>query len=180
MCLVIIYLTRTGIFWCSLRHLQIRSRILSVLRLYCVIQLMSRIRQNFHFWPLKKVVFTLLLVSAYCNTLEEMINEKIEAFLALRDKARNFKDSLMDEDAKSRLLTRRNQIAKIQNRTKIARNSNLKIIIQLTKANYSNCIIKFSSQDNFSFTNYFIKSVHEFRSMVAFSSPKTQITRRRL
>jgi hypothetical protein len=48
------------------------------------------------------------LFSAYCNTLEEMINEKMEAFIALREKARNFKESLMDEDAKSRLLTRRN------------------------------------------------------------------------
>ena len=50
----------------------------------------------------------LITFSAYCNTLEMMINEKIEALLALREKARNFKESLVDEDAKSRLLTRRN------------------------------------------------------------------------
>ena len=50
----------------------------------------------------------MLLISAYCHALEEMINEKIEAFVSLREKARNFRDSQIDEEAKSRLLTRRN------------------------------------------------------------------------
>jgi kinesin family protein 2/24 len=43
----------------------------------------------------------------YCNQLEELINEKIEAFISLREKARNFRDSQLDEEAKSQLLNRR-------------------------------------------------------------------------
>jgi hypothetical protein len=45
---------------------------------------------------------------AYCNQLEAMINEKIEAFVELREKARNFRDSQIDEEVKSRLLSHRN------------------------------------------------------------------------
>ena len=60
------------------------------------------------FYKATEEVLKLTTFSAYCNTLEMMINEKIEALLALREKARNFKESLVDEDAKSRLLTRRN------------------------------------------------------------------------
>jgi hypothetical protein len=37
-----------------------------------------------------------------------MINEKIEAFVELREKARNFRDSQIDEEVKSRLLSHRN------------------------------------------------------------------------
>merc|ERR1739844_261413 len=41
---------------------------------------------------------------AYCQQLEDMISEKIEAFQVLRDRARNFRTCLRDEEAKSRLL----------------------------------------------------------------------------
>jgi len=41
---------------------------------------------------------------AYCQQLEDMITEKIEAFHDLREKARNFRTCLRDEEAKSRLL----------------------------------------------------------------------------
>jgi len=37
-----------------------------------------------------------------------MITEKIEAFQELREKARNFRTCLRDEEAKSRLLMHRN------------------------------------------------------------------------
>ena len=53
------------------------------------------------------VIFPLFL-SAYCQQLEDMIAEKIDAFTALRDKARNFRTCLGDEEAKSRLLMHRN------------------------------------------------------------------------
>merc|ERR1712141_355660 len=45
---------------------------------------------------------------AYCQQLEDMISEKIEAFHELREKARNFRTCLRDEEAKSRLLMHRN------------------------------------------------------------------------
>merc|ERR1719189_2340804 len=45
---------------------------------------------------------------AYCQQLEDMISEKIEAFHDLREKARNFRSCLRDEEAKSRLLMHRN------------------------------------------------------------------------
>jgi kinesin family protein 2/24 len=45
---------------------------------------------------------------AYCQQLEDMITEKIEAFHELREKARNFRTCLRDEEAKSRLLMHRN------------------------------------------------------------------------
>lgn len=45
---------------------------------------------------------------AYCQQLEDMISEKIEAFHDLREKARNFRTCLRDEEAKSRLLMHRN------------------------------------------------------------------------
>lgn len=44
---------------------------------------------------------------AYCQQLEEMINEKIDAFTDLREKARKFRKCLGDEEAKSRLLMHR-------------------------------------------------------------------------
>ena len=47
-------------------------------------------------------------LAAYCQQLEDMIAEKIDAFTALRDKARNFRTCLGDEEAKSRLLMHRN------------------------------------------------------------------------
>ena len=46
--------------------------------------------------------------SAYCQQLEDMISEKIEAFHDLREKARNFRSCMRDEEAKSRLLMHRN------------------------------------------------------------------------
>ena len=46
--------------------------------------------------------------SAFCQQLEDMITEKIEAFQELREKARNFRTCLRDEEAKSRLLMHRN------------------------------------------------------------------------
>merc|ERR1712179_766676 len=45
---------------------------------------------------------------AYCQQLEDMIAEKIDTFNALRDKARNFRKCLNDEEAKSRQLMNRN------------------------------------------------------------------------
>merc|ERR1712110_309821 len=45
---------------------------------------------------------------AFCQQLEDMITEKIEAFQELREKARNFRTCLRDEEAKSRLLMHRN------------------------------------------------------------------------
>jgi len=45
---------------------------------------------------------------AYCQQLEDMISEKIEAFHDLREKARNFRSCMRDEEAKSRLLMHRN------------------------------------------------------------------------
>ena len=48
------------------------------------------------------------LITAYCQQLEDMISEKIEAFHDLREKARNFRTCLRDEEAKSRLLMHRN------------------------------------------------------------------------
>jgi len=45
---------------------------------------------------------------AYCQQLEDMISEKIEAFSELREKARNFRSCMRDEEAKSRLLMHRN------------------------------------------------------------------------
>ena len=46
--------------------------------------------------------------AAFCQQLEDMITEKIEAFQELREKARNFRTCLRDEEAKSRLLMHRN------------------------------------------------------------------------
>jgi kinesin family protein 2/24 len=45
---------------------------------------------------------------AYCQQLEDMIAEKIDTFSILRDKARNFRRCLNDEEAKSRQLMHRN------------------------------------------------------------------------
>jgi len=45
---------------------------------------------------------------AYCQQLEDMIAEKIDTFTSLRDKARNFRKCLNDEEAKSRQLMNRN------------------------------------------------------------------------
>merc|ERR1712061_715204 len=45
---------------------------------------------------------------AFCQQLEDMITEKIEAFHDLREKARNFRTCLRDEEAKSRLLMHSN------------------------------------------------------------------------
>lgn len=45
---------------------------------------------------------------AYCQQLEDMIAEKIDTFTALREKARNFRKCLTDEEAKSRTLMNRN------------------------------------------------------------------------
>jgi len=45
---------------------------------------------------------------AYCQQLEDMISEKIEAFQVLRDRARNFRTCLRDEEVKSQLLMHRN------------------------------------------------------------------------
>ena len=47
-------------------------------------------------------------ISAYCQQLEDMIAEKIDTFTSLRDKARNFRKCLNDEEAKSRQLMNRN------------------------------------------------------------------------
>jgi len=44
---------------------------------------------------------------AYCQQLEDMISEKIDTFTSLRDKARNFRKCLNDEEAKSRQLMNR-------------------------------------------------------------------------
>ena len=46
--------------------------------------------------------------TAYCQQLEDMIAEKIDTFSTLRDKARNFRKCLNDEEAKSRQLMNRN------------------------------------------------------------------------
>ena len=46
--------------------------------------------------------------SAYCQQLEEMVAEKIEVFSAIRDRARNFRKCLADEESKSRLLMHKN------------------------------------------------------------------------
>ena len=46
--------------------------------------------------------------AAYCQQLEDMITEKIEAFHDLREKARTFRTCMRDEEAKSRLLMHRN------------------------------------------------------------------------
>merc|ERR1739844_490155 len=45
---------------------------------------------------------------AYCQQLEDMIAEKIDTFTTLREKARNFRKCLNDEEAKSRQLMNRN------------------------------------------------------------------------
>jgi len=45
---------------------------------------------------------------AYCQQLEEMVAEKIEVFSAIRDRARNFRKCLADEESKSRLLMHKN------------------------------------------------------------------------
>ena len=42
--------------------------------------------------------------SAYCQQLEDMIDEKIETWSALRAKAKKFRHTLNDEEAKSRML----------------------------------------------------------------------------
>ena len=47
------------------------------------------------------------IISAYCQQLEDMISEKIDTFTSLRDKARNFRKCLNDEEAKSRQLMNR-------------------------------------------------------------------------
>lgn len=41
---------------------------------------------------------------AYCQQLEDMIDEKIEALKELRGKAKAFRANLIDEESKSRLL----------------------------------------------------------------------------
>ena len=41
---------------------------------------------------------------AYCQQLEDMIEDKMDALKNLRDKAKIFRQSLNDEEAKSRLL----------------------------------------------------------------------------
>jgi len=41
---------------------------------------------------------------AYCQQLEDMISEKIEAFQVLRERAQNFRTNLRDEEVKSQLL----------------------------------------------------------------------------
>lgn len=41
---------------------------------------------------------------AYCQQLEDMIDEKIENLATLRAKAKTFRETLNDEEAKSRLL----------------------------------------------------------------------------
>ena len=41
---------------------------------------------------------------AYCQQLEDMIDEKIETWSALRAKAKKFRHTLNDEEAKSRML----------------------------------------------------------------------------
>ena len=46
--------------------------------------------------------------AAYCQQLEDMIAEKIEVFSAIRDRARNFRKCLADEESKSRLLLHKN------------------------------------------------------------------------
>ena len=43
-------------------------------------------------------------ISAYCQHLEDMIDDKIETLSALRAKAKTFRETLNDEEAKSRLL----------------------------------------------------------------------------
>jgi len=45
---------------------------------------------------------------AYCQQLEDMISEKIEAFQVLRERAQNFRTNLRDEEVKSQLLIHRN------------------------------------------------------------------------
>ena len=42
--------------------------------------------------------------TAYCQQLEDMIDEKIEALKELRGKAKAFRANLIDEESKSRLL----------------------------------------------------------------------------
>ena len=41
---------------------------------------------------------------AYCQQLEDMIDEKIEALKELRGKAKAFRANMIDEESKSRLL----------------------------------------------------------------------------
>ena len=53
-------------------------------------------------------LISLNLSSAYCQQLEEMVAEKIEVFSAIRDRARNFRKCLADEESKSRLLMHKN------------------------------------------------------------------------
>merc|ERR1712141_899728 len=45
---------------------------------------------------------------AYCQQLEDMLSENINTLTSLRDKARNFRKCLSDEEAKSRQLRNRN------------------------------------------------------------------------
>ncbi len=113
-----------------------------------------------------------------------MINEKLEAFLSLREKARNFRDSQIDEEAKSRLLTRRNW--KIQPFSFIAsklseseRNSinlnekstliNAKQKTSLFCQRIKNCIQKYSDiqetqKKSFKFASFIIESTNYFIS----------------
>lgn len=46
----------------------------------------------------------ILYVSAYCQQLEDLIDEKIDHLTTLRGKARAFRENLIDEESKSRLL----------------------------------------------------------------------------
>ena len=58
--------------------------------------------------PYKDPNQSVIFISAYCQQLEDMIAEKIDTFTSLRDKARNFRKCLNDEEAKSRQLMNRN------------------------------------------------------------------------
>ena len=54
--------------------------------------------------PLTCKTILLVPLSAYCQQLEDMVDEKIEAWSALRAKAKKFRHTLNDEEAKSRML----------------------------------------------------------------------------
>ena len=64
--------------------------------------------------PYKVPNQSVIFISAYCQQLEDMIAEKIDTFTSLRDKARNFRKCLNDEEAKSRQLMNRNYWAYIR------------------------------------------------------------------
>ena len=63
---------------------------------------------RFYSEPNKVPNQSVTFISAYCQQLEDMIAEKIDTFTSLRDKARNFRKCLNDEEAKSRQLMNRN------------------------------------------------------------------------